>query len=76
MNLHKVHSLLEILRIQVTILQSFIISVYKYKYKVILEEGPLFWEVVVWVTAREKKSYERVSNSEWLPKWSGLNHQT
>lgn len=45
MNLHKVRSLLEILRIEVTVLQSFILYVYKYKYKVIQEEGPLFWEV-------------------------------
>jgi hypothetical protein len=45
MNFHKVHSLLKILRIEVIILQYFILSVYKYNYKVIQEEGPLIWEV-------------------------------
>lgn len=45
MDLHKVYSLLEILRIELTILKTFILYVYQYKYKVIQEEGPLFWKV-------------------------------
>jgi len=33
------------LRIEVRVLQSFILSVYKYKYKVVQGKGPLFWKV-------------------------------
>jgi hypothetical protein len=36
-------------------------------YRVIQEERPIFWEVILTAIVR-KSSYERVSNCEWLPR--------
>jgi hypothetical protein len=40
---------------------------------VIQEEGSIFWEMAESVTVRKISSFEHVSNSDWLPRYSCLN---
>ena len=45
-------------------------------YKVIQEERSVFWELTVLVIIRKNRSYDHVSNSEWLLRLNRLNLQT
>jgi len=44
-----------------------------YLYRMIHEEGSIFWEEILSVIVREKNSYKHVPDCVWLPRYSCVN---